>query len=511
MSPQIKRLFLWFTVSFLIVFIILISISLFHNFTKPKLVSLPARELRGVWMSRFDYAQQFASHDADSMKAYIADSFRKYKDANFNVVFFQIRGNGDAFYNSHYEPWSVLLTGKLGKNPGWDPLAFAIETAHQNGLELHAWINTFPAWRGTVPPQVTQPIHPYLAHPDWLVCDTNGKPMPMTDDYISFSPGIPAVQDYLVKVVNDIVKHYDIDGLHFDYIRYPEGSVAQGYSHDKISLARFNSREGNPMHLAWDDWQREQLNVFIAKIYNSVTELKSNVKISAAVIGSYNTSPWNGYSAVFQDARRWAEIGKIDMLIPMAYYGHDRNEFNFPLALKEWKSTIGHSRHLFPGIGAFALPWAEVIEQIHDTRNHQLKGMVFFAASSLDDNKLQSLQDTEFKFPAIIPAMTWRDTIPPATPTNFMINKIDSKFVEFTWQISAIPLDKDACQSFIIYRAFKQPIDLSKGENIFAIIPGNQHSFTTELKILDRRYYYTITSLDDAYNQSTPLSPLRLE
>jgi len=511
MSPQTKRLFLWFVISFLIVFIILLSTSLFHNFTKPKLVSLPARELRGVWMSRFDYTQPFRSHDADSMKAFISDSFRRFKTANFNTVFFQIRGNGDAFYASKYEPWSAFLTGKLGENPGWDPLAFAVESAHQNGLELHAWINTFPAWRGITPPPVTRPLHPYLAHPDWLVCDYDGKSMPLSDHYVSFSPGIPAVQDYLVNVINDIVSHYDIDGIHFDYIRYPEESEANGYSHDRTSVARHKSREGNPLDLGWSDWQREQLNIFVAKVYNSITSLKPNVKVSAAVIGSYNTAQWNGYTAVFQDARRWAELGKIDMIIPMAYYGHNRTEFSFQAALKEWKSVIRRERHLYPGLGAFNLEWQEVIEEIHDVRNNQVKGLVFFAASSLDDEKLLSLQTTEFKFPAIPPAMTWKDSIPPAAPTDFVINKIDPKFVEFTWQVTATPIDKDASRNFVIYRSLNQPVDLNKGENIFAIIDGKKTSFKTEFKILDRRYYYTITSIDDAYIESAPLSPIRFE
>lgn len=511
MSPQTKRLFLWFVVSFLILFIILISISLFHNFTKPRLVSLTAREMRGVWMSRFDYTQPFITHDSDSMKTYIRDSFRKFKEANFNAVFFQVRGNGDALYASRYEPWSVFLTGKLGQDPGWDPLAFAVETAHQLGLELHAWINVFPAWRGTTPPPVTQPLQPYLAHPEWLVCDSAGVPMPLSDHYISFSPGIPAVHEYLVKIISDIVSRYKIDGIHFDYLRYPEESEIRGYSHDPISCARFKSRAGNPLDLDWSDWQREQLTEFVAKAYNRITNLKPEIKISAAVIGSYKTAQWNGYSSVYQDARRWAEIGKIDLLIPMTYYSRNRSEFSFTAALKEWKSAIGRERQILPGIGAFNLEWKEIIEEIHDIRNNQLTGMVIFAASSLDDERLHSLQTIEFKFPAIIPAMTWKDSIPPAMPTDFKINKIDSKFIEFNWQIATIPADQDTCKQFVIYRSLNQSIDLTKGANIFAIISGNATSYRTESKILDRRYYYTITSFDDAYNQSKSLPPLRIE
>ncbi|MFH1214745.1 MAG: family 10 glycosylhydrolase [Candidatus Neomarinimicrobiota bacterium] len=511
MSPQSKRFFLWFVIIFLVIFMVLISISLIHNFNKPKLISLPSRELRGIWMSRFDYTQPFKTHDPDSMKAYISDSFRKLKAANFNVVFFQVRGNGDALYTSKYEPWSAFLSGELGKNPGWDPLAFAVEAAHQNGLELHAWINTFPAWRGTTPPPITRPLQPYRAHPDWLVCDDTGQPMPLSEHYVSFSPGIPAVRDYIIKVVSDIVSRYDIDGLHFDYIRYPEGSQAHGYSHDPISRARFKSPDGNPLNLNWADWQREQVTEFIAKAYDRITTIKPWVKVSVAAIGSYQSTEWNGYHSVFQDVRRWSEIGKIDLLIPMTYYARNQSEYSFPKVIKDWKSKISRERPLLPGLGAFNLEWKEIIAEIHDVRNNQFPGMVFFALSSLDDENFNSLQTTEFKFPAIIPAFSWKDSIPPATPDNFSIDKTDSKIVEFTWQVTAIPLDKDVCKRFIIYRSVNLPIDLTKGENIFAIIPGTETSYKTEMKLLDRRYSYTITSLDDAENESTPLSPIRLE
>ncbi|MCK4689947.1 MAG: family 10 glycosylhydrolase, partial [Candidatus Marinimicrobia bacterium] len=111
-------------------------------------------------MSRFDYTKTIKTHNPDSIKQYIKDTFSKAKNANLNMIFFQVRGNGDAFYKSNYEPWSNMLTGTLGKDPGWDPLEFATETAHELGLELHAWINTFPAWRGIEDPINTIPIQP---------------------------------------------------------------------------------------------------------------------------------------------------------------------------------------------------------------------------------------------------------------------------------------------------------------------------------------------------------------
>jgi len=134
MKPQTKYLIRWLAIAAFALALVLLFISLFQNFIKPPKINLPVREARAVWMSRFDYTERFKTHDPDSIRAYIDESFRQIHDANFNMVFFQVRGNADAFYQSKYEPWSILLTGTLGKNPGWDPLEFAIQTAHKYGL-----------------------------------------------------------------------------------------------------------------------------------------------------------------------------------------------------------------------------------------------------------------------------------------------------------------------------------------------------------------------------------------
>ncbi|MGH2566859.1 MAG: glycoside hydrolase family 10 protein, partial [Bacteroidota bacterium] len=226
------------------------------------------REARGVWMSRFEYADDSSRSNPDRAQRRIREVFEQARRAKFNMVFFQVRGNGDAFYRSAYEPWSLMLTGTLGQDPGWDPLQFALDEAHRLGLELHAWLNTFPVWRGKTPPAESTPRSVYLEHPDWLVCDSDGKPMPLNDGYVNVSPGIPAARQHVLDVVMDMVEKYDVDGIHFDYIRYPEESTARGYSHDSISVARFTSTEGNPKRLAWDHWQREQVNEFVIDAYN---------------------------------------------------------------------------------------------------------------------------------------------------------------------------------------------------------------------------------------------------
>ena len=420
------------------------------------------REVRAVWMTRFEYAQ--GKTKAESQK-FIYDSFRKFSQAGVNTIVFQVRGNADAFYVSEFEPWSMLLSGTLGKDPEWDPLAFALETARPLGLEVHAWLNTFPAWRhNDPPPEMSQPEHPLRLHPEWLVCDSAGTAMQTGEGYISFSPGNPEVHEHILKVVMDILNKYDVDGIHFDYIRYPENSLAKGYSHDKVSINRFNSIKGNPLSLEWENWQREQVNNFISGIYNHVTKAKPWVKISAAVLGFHHRAGWSGYFPVYQDARRWIASGKIDMLFPMMYTKIGHPTAPFEEALQQWKSMSYLGRPIFPGIGSYQVgrryKWSDVWDQISLIRKEKFNGMIFFAASSLLEG-LQQISEKYYPSPALTLAMPWKANVPVVFPRikNVVLN-IDTLEIHFDKQ--------ETVSQYVVY---KSP-DFENADNIVAIIPG---------------------------------------
>lgn len=463
----------------------------------------PLKETRGIWMSRFDYTYFQTTCDPDSIREYIYNAFQKAKEANFNTVFFQVRGNADAFYNSKYEPWSNLLSGKLGKNPGWDPLAFAVETAHAMGLELHAWINTFPAWRGKKPPGNSIPAHPLVQHPNWLVCNKYGKPMKLNSGYVSFSPGIPAVQEHILNVVKDIVTKYDVDGIHFDYIRYPEAANTQGYSHDRISLKRFNSVRENPLGLNWDDWQREQITTFIAKAYNLVKNTKPWVRVSAAVIGRYNSSNWNAYNIVYQDPRRWVELDKIDFLVPMTYL----DTKTFETAVNEWKEIIPSSALLLAGIGLYRLDVKEAIEQIRLARKYGLGGFVVFSSTSLS-GKWDAFRRNLLRYPSL-PSDSFVDSIHVFPPERFSVFlKNDS--VYFSWCYpSQVP--EGGVKSFLILFSPTSEVTLEDPENILTVVPGNLNEFRIKFHSLYRRAYFSICAVDRFNNISSPAKPVKLK
>jgi uncharacterized lipoprotein YddW (UPF0748 family) len=510
MNEKTKEMLTWLLIAVVVVFIVSCLEFLLKKPEETKIpspleeISTSSREARAVWMSRFEYTQNLGTTEPKKIKKYIKEVFTNAKAANLNIVFFQIRGNGDAFYKSKYEPWSNLLTGNLGEDPGWDPLDYANELAHQLGLELHAWINTFPAWRGLEDPIKTDLPHPYLAHPEWLICDSAGVPMPKTQHYVSFSPGIPAVHEHIINVVLDIVNNYDIDGIHFDYIRYPEGASVKGYSHDPISVERFNSKEGNPLDLSWDDWQREQVTTFISKAYNAIISIKPLLKVSAAVIGNYNDTNWNGYHVVYQDPRRWSELKKIDMIVPMIYYGRNENGLQFPVTIKNWKDNyILNDRLLLAGIGVYRLDWEEFLLEIDDARAINLDGFAFFSASSFDEEKWMDLESRKFQYPAAIPAFPWKDAVPPLPPEKFIVLRSRSE-VSISWDTPPPAKDGDMPSKFIIYRSKTVPISTNNSRNIFAIVQGKNSQFIYKEKSENDNttYYYAVSSIDACGNES---------
>ncbi|MEX2117031.1 MAG: family 10 glycosylhydrolase, partial [Bacteroidota bacterium] len=338
-------------------------------------------------MSRFEYAVDSARVNPSVAKAIIRNVFERARKARLNMVFFQVRGNADAFYNSTLEPWSAMLSGSLGQDPGWDPLAFAVEEAHRLGLELHAWINAFPVWRGPGFPQETTPRPVVLAHPDWIVCDSTGSPMPLTQNgYAWGTPGNPAMREHIINVVKEIVGQYDVDGVHFDYVRYPEGSRVHGFSRDSVSVARFQSLKSNPAQLPWEYWQREQINDFIAGAYDTIISMKHWIKVSAAVIGKYDGSGWTSYHAVFQDPYRWMELEKIDFIVPMVYWQRSHPTHPFVPLIAQWHDRVAHKRQVLPGLSTglqHKFGWRELSAQIHAVRKQGLPGVVFFASGGL--------------------------------------------------------------------------------------------------------------------------------
>jgi uncharacterized lipoprotein YddW (UPF0748 family) len=271
------------------------------------------QDSRAVWVTRWAFKEP---EDVQRLFADLAD-------IGINTVFFQVRGACDALYRSCVEPWSDLLTGTLGKDPGWDPLSVAIQEGHERGMEVHAWINVFTAWPvsdlGT-PPPTSEPLHVWNAHPEWLAADSAGQKMSLVrsetkDNYAFLSPTNEGVQDHIARVVEDLVGKYDIDGLHLDYVRFPDSA----YSFDADSRAAYrldtilmDVGEQTP---TFHEWRVRRLTDFVGRLSRVVHTARPGLEVSAAVWQKID----DGRSVYLQDGLEWMRRGNVDFLVPMIY------------------------------------------------------------------------------------------------------------------------------------------------------------------------------------------------
>ena len=275
----------------------------------------PTIHTYAVWVTRRDYVT------ADDVVQIIKNCER----AGFNTVLFQVRGNGTAFYRSSIEPWA----SELGeRHPTFDPLDLAIAQARRRGLELHAWVNVMPGWQGPDPPD--DPEQLYNKHPDWFWYDALGRRQPMVHKvgkrtrawYVSVNPCLPDVRAYLAEVFRDIVRNYDVDGLHLDYIRFPSEPVVPGekipdYPRDQKTLALFKQETGltpdeDPQ--AWNRWRTDKVTSLVATIHEMMRHVRPDAVLSAAVGTNRKRS-----LKYHRDAKTWVKQGIVDVVFPMNY------------------------------------------------------------------------------------------------------------------------------------------------------------------------------------------------
>ncbi len=270
--------------------------------------------VRALWVTRFDYRTE------DDVRRIVAET----SEAGFNTLMFQVRGNGTAFWRSSLEPWADELGGR---DPGFDPLAVAVEAAHARGVELHAWVNVMPSWRGATPP--SDPAQLWNARPDWHWFDRGGTRQPLVDGfYVSLNPCLPEVRRYLVDVFRELVAGYEVDGLHLDYVRFVDDLVeADAYPRDPRTVALFFSEHGRMPRAEGDDafarWKGEQVTKLVRAIRAMVDEERPELILSAAV-GAVPEGPADRHH---RDSAGWAREGLVDAVFPMNY-AKDPAEFS---------------------------------------------------------------------------------------------------------------------------------------------------------------------------------------
>ena len=343
-------------------------------------------EVRAIWVTRYDWTSAIESEgpaDIDEIVAHVAG-------AGFNTIFFQVRAHGDAYYTPGLEPWSARLNddGELGQNPGWDPLARMIEQAHARGLQVHAYVNVYPAWLGTTPPaEGTTPEHPFWtwSHTydwdDWRHWHKDTGVMGLNVSYLWASPGVDGVRDQAVAVTGDIVSRYAVDGVHLDLVRYAGGD----YSYDPIS----NAAAGSVKTPQRDQWQRDRVTDLVGRVYAAIRAIRPDTRLSAAVWFCYYADGCDyglssGYDDYYQDSLGWLSGGVIDAIAPMLYgwSGFDDLETWRDVMLQFQNANAG--RHVYPGISGDFGDFGAIASRIQAARDAGTAGHAIFSYGAVD-------------------------------------------------------------------------------------------------------------------------------
>ena len=374
----------------------------------------PNREFRGVWVSRFDWT----GYHVTPTEATIDTLVHNVAMAHFNAILFQVRGIGDAFYTPGLEPWSARLTGEptktLGVNPGWDPLAHLISQAHKSGIQVHAYINVFPAWicQQGAPPDATSPMHLFwtlsysTAGDAWRIWTASGPQSYETcSDYLWATPALSLTRDHVAAVATDLVTRYDVDGVHLDLVRYPSSNT----SYDPFTRQAYTDALVLSPTLTFTQWQpvyqRAQISGFVSQVYSAITDQKPKVWLSAAVWPNYTS----GYNSYFQDSKGWLAAGIIDANMPMLYSSDIVNDLPAWIARMQGFVADSYGRYVIPGIHADYPNFNDLVDRIEAARAAGASGVSIFSYGALNlHGYFDDLGSGPFAEPAEVPTPGWK-------------------------------------------------------------------------------------------------------
>ena len=425
------------------------------SFFLPMAAQSPKYEVRAVWLTTIGGIDWPRSTKADEQKQELTATLDRLQQAGVNTVMIQARVRATTIYPSSLEPWDVCMTGQAGRSPGYDALELVVDECHRRGMECHAWVVTIPVGKWNK-----------------LGCQQLRKKYPKLIRHIGeegyMDPEQPQTGDYLAEICREIVTRYDVDGIHLDYIRYPE-TWPKG-------------RRTTPAAQ-----RRSYITSIVRKIHEAVKAEKPWVKLSCSPIGKhddltrYKSGGWNARSAVSQDAQAWLREGLMDALFPMMYF--QGNNF-FPFAI-DWQEQAA-GRIVCPGLGIYFLDPREgkwtlpVVErEMHVLRQLGL-GHAYFRSKFLTDN-VKGVYDFAARFdevPALVPPMTWATDDVPAAPRQLSLDE-----TRLSWDA----VDDGSGAPYMLYNVYGSltyPVDTDDPHNLMA-----WRLTSTSLNVLPDRYY----------------------
>lgn len=504
------------------------------------------QEMRAMWIAtakNIDYPSK-KTLSVEQQKAEFIEILDLYKKVGINAVVFQVRPAADAFFPSPYEPWSEWLTGKQGRapQPYYDPLKFMIEESHKRGMEFHAWFNPFRAVANIETADIAD-NHITKTKPEWFF--TYG-----INTY--FNPGIPEVRDYVAKNVAYVVRNYDIDGVHFDdyFYPYPERDANKRI----MSIPDFETFNKYGKSFPYiDDWRRNNMNVFIKQVGDSVKKIKPYIKYGIAPSGVWrnktsdpkgsDTRGFEHYDYLYADVILWLKNGWIDYVAPQIYWNIGYKYADYK-TLVEWWSKNTYGKHLYIGQGIYMADtgasnpaWrnpAELPNQMRINRSTpNVKGTIFYKTSALKRNPLgfnDSLQFNFFASNASVPLMEWlplRDTIipadtlvvalvddvAPAAPVNLQKVKMGAWYM-LSWDDGKQTKNKfdDKAVKYNVYKFSGFDSRFIDSSEIFA---STQKKYVmvkrNRMRLFKKEFSFVVTALDKAGNESKPSNTIYIK
>ena len=442
----------------------------------------PKYEVRAVWLTTIggiDWPHSYAQSErsAEKQKEELRAILDRLQKANINTILLQTRIRATTIYPSQYEPWDGCLSGFPGKSPGYDALQFAIDECHKRGMEVHAWVVTIPVgkWNSYGCRQLRKRFPRLIKRID-------------QDGYMD--PEATQTGCYLAEMCREIVQRYDVDGIHLDYIRYPETW--------KFRISK--------------DQARGNITRIVEKIHQAVKKEKPWVKMSCSPIGKFDdlsrywSHGWNAYNKVAQDAQAWLKDGLMDELFPMMYF---RGDQFFPFAI-DWKEH-SYGKIIAPGLGIYFLDpkegkWniSDITSELYHLRNIG-EGHAFFRNKFLLDNH-QGVYDfvtAHFnRYPALVPPMTWESNKRPQQPVTLCIEENEGT-TTLRWDNSLQYEDGTAIKTPSIYNnvyASKEyPVDVHDARNLI-LTRTTRRQLTTRTG--NTPTYYAVTTTDGFGNES---------
>ncbi len=479
--------------------------------------SAPKRELRGAWIATFGNIDWPSSGNLPvaTQQSELISLLDRLQATGINAVYFQVRSQCDAMYASQLEPWSADLTGRQGRapSPAYDPLEFIIAACRQRGLEIHAWFNPFRAVSNVGNLASFAPDHIARTRPEWLLAQGNLRIL---------DPGIPQVREHVISVLMDVLRRYDVDGIHFDDYFYPYPPSSGPAFNDDATFAAdprgFTNRQ---------DWRRDNINLFIQRSHDAIRAVKPWVKFGVSPFGIWRNqssdpggSATNGlqsYSDIYADSRKWIQQAWVDYLTPQIYWSVGFSVANYGVLLPWW-NALGGSRHIYSGVAAYKVNnggtdanWSQptqIPDQIRLNRQQvNVRGQTFFSARSLLGNPLglrDGLRDDLFRTPALLPLMPWKDEQPPSPVRDLTAQVIGSE-IRLRWVAPpAAGTALDQVRQFVVYRSTSGAINRDDAAHIARITANESETSFNDTGLAPGTYHYTVTALDRLHNESVP-------